>query len=563
MDATWHSALGNQYDLSDGLPSFDGGMRGGGLSEWVCPTDHRPQLARFGQIDQLAHDLRGVRIGVAAAAPADQAQVLHPERPELHHARAGERVGAKTHQPSALGRSAAACPADRFCWPTLRPHYQGAKQTLRRRIALAAAAAFAVLAACDGRPPAEASARISPAATVEQPSVQPPAAKALTTAPTADSAPTPSPASLVRQCSNGVAVPDSQKLPGLVQDCVVLLAVRDTLGGKTPLNWDPDRFIDDWYGVVVGGWPWRVVGLDLTSYRLTGVIPPGLAALTDLRVLHLGNNKLTGSIPADLGTLVNLKELSLGHNRLTGLIPPELGELANLELLALCCNGLTGAIPPELGGLAKLEQLYLWDNQLTGAIPPELGALRSLTRLSLEGNRLTGRIPAELGGLANLKLLDFCCNELTGVIPRELGALVELEGLYLWGNQLSGQIPPELAALTRLEELNLGNNQLVGTIPRDLSALTKLQRLNLSVNALTGAIPLELSALSDLQHLVLASNQLTGPIPSWLGSFPELRVVDLHDNRFTGRAPPELDRLADLQVLNLRGNQLTGEIPQR
>ena len=247
---------------------------------------------------------------------------------------------------------------------------------MRVLTALVAAAAVASLVACDGNQSDAAPTQNSPVATVEQPTVQPPAAKAPTAAPTADSAPTPSPASLVRQCSNGVAVPDSQKLPGLVQDCAVLLAVRDTLGGKTPLNWDPDRFIDDWYGVVVGGWPWRVVGLDLTSYSLTGVIPPGLAALTDLRVLYLRNNKLTGSIPAELGALVNLTKLSLGHNRLTGLIPPEFGELANLELLALCCNALTGAIPPELGGLAKLEQLYLWDNQLTGAIPPELGALR-------------------------------------------------------------------------------------------------------------------------------------------------------------------------------------------
>ena len=181
-----------------------------------------------------------------------------------------------------------------------------------------------------------------------------------------------------RACTNGVAVPNPQRDPGLVQDCVTL-PVKDRLAGDADLDWDTDRYIGEWYGVVVGGWPWRVIDLNLIESQLTGVIPPELAALTELYALKLGSNELVGPVPPELGKLTNLVELHLENNKLAGSLPAELSALVNLRELGLGGNRLTGSVPAWLGKLAQLEGLYLWENQLTGPIPipPELGHLAS------------------------------------------------------------------------------------------------------------------------------------------------------------------------------------------
>ena len=55
---------------------------------------------------------------------------------------------------------------------------------------------------------------------------------------------------LAALCANGIAVPEPQDHRGLVKDCEVLLAVRDSLAGLrgTPLNWSADIPISDWVG---------------------------------------------------------------------------------------------------------------------------------------------------------------------------------------------------------------------------------------------------------------------------------------------------------------------------
>ena len=181
------------------------------------------------------------------------------------------------------------------------------------------------------------------------------------------------------QCSNGVAVPNPARNPGLVSDCATLLAAKDALeGADGSLNWSADVGISHWNGVTT------------TNNRVSE--------------LWLQKYDMNGAIPAELGNLAKLEELGLYDNQLTGEISPELGNLADLKFLYLSGNQLTGAIPPELGNLANLTQLGLNNNQLTGAIPPELGKLSNLEFLYLDENQLTGAIPAELGNLANLTL---------------------------------------------------------------------------------------------------------------------------------------------------------------
>ena len=233
------------------------------------------------------------------------------------------------------------------------------------------------------------------------------------------------------QCSNGIAVLDPTNNPGLVADCAILLAAKDTLIGDNEntdaLNWSSDIGIHLWDGVVVvrldNDSAFRVIELEIRRGELTGAIPPEFGNLSNLIHLAIRDTELTGTIPSELGNLANLRLLVIEDNReLKGTIPPELRDLANLSSLNLSENQLTGAIPSELSNLSNLSSLNLSENQLAGSIPPELGNLTNLSELHLNDNQLTGIIPPELGNLSNLLegRLVLGGNQFTGCMPNSL-----------------------------------------------------------------------------------------------------------------------------------------------
>lgn len=188
-------------------------------------------------------------------------------------------------------------------------------------------------------------------------------------------------------CSTGDAVPEPGKNPGLVQDCVTLLHMKDVLAGSdVELNWRAFQPITSRQGVIVGGSPPRVEGIEFTG--------------TELRP----NTYLSGSIPSGVADLSGLKRLVLGSQRLSGEIPPELGSFSKLERLIVVDNQLTGSIPRELGNLINLRDLVLTGNSLTGEIPPELGMLENLKTLAVHKNDLTGCIPRSLTDNPNLSI---------------------------------------------------------------------------------------------------------------------------------------------------------------
>ncbi len=189
--------------------------------------------------------------------------------------------------------------------------------------ALLAALALA-LAACTGGepPPAAATPEASPAA--EAPSTPAPTAEASPTpAPTAAPTPEPPPEAA---CANGVAVEEPEERPGLVADCVALLASRDALRGEASLDWGGDLAIGRWEGVAVEGEPPRVTGLDLRGKGLTGAIPEWLGEMEKLSTLILADNALTGGIPRSIGRLPWLREVRLAGNALTGCVPSAFGD---------------------------------------------------------------------------------------------------------------------------------------------------------------------------------------------------------------------------------------------
>ena len=241
-----------------------------------------------------------------------------------------------------------------------------------------------------------------------------------TPGPTATPQPMAIPAATVPPCTNGVTVSNPQDNPGLVADCKALLQARDRLAGSATLNWSGDRAITYWDGIIIGGEPLRVTTMVLSDRKLSGTIPPELAALANLQELDLHNNQLTGPIPHQLGTLTNLQGLWLYSNQLTGPIPPQLAALTKLRELSLRDNQLSGSIPPQLGALTNLQGLWLYNNQLTGAIPPQLGTLVNLRWLVLSGNRLSGPVPSQLSSIRNLQELWLAGNALTGCLPEGL-----------------------------------------------------------------------------------------------------------------------------------------------
>ena len=244
---------------------------------------------------------------------------------------------------------------------------------------------------------------------------------------------------------------------GPQSDREVLEVFYDSTAGTSwtnRANWKTSAPLGEWFGVSTDA-AGRVTRLELNENGLTGLIPPALGSLVNLRRLSLWENDLTGPVPGELGSLVNLEGLSLWGNDLTGLIPPALGSLVNLESLSLGGNDLTGPIPGELGSLVNLRRLSLWGNDLTGPIPGELGSLVNLEGLSLGGNDLTGLIPPALGSLVNLESLSLGGNDLTGPVPGELGSLTDLRWLdlsYNWG--LSGSLPSGLES-SRLKQLEI------------------------------------------------------------------------------------------------------------
>ena len=197
---------------------------------------------------------------------------------------------------------------------------------MRRLVAFRAAALLAALAlalaACSGGgpPPAPAATpQASPAA--EAPSTPAPTAEASLTADAPSPAPTPEAA-----CANGVAVEEPEARPGLVADCVALLASRDALRGEAPLDWGGDLAIGRWEGVAVEGEPPRVVRLDLRGKGLTGAIPEWPGGMERLSTLILADNALTGGIPRPIGRLPWLDEVRLAGNALTGCVPSAFGD---------------------------------------------------------------------------------------------------------------------------------------------------------------------------------------------------------------------------------------------
>ena len=240
-----------------------------------------------------------------------------------------------------------------------------------------------------------------------------------------------------------------------------------------------------------------------------------LAALPDLRTLHLSGNRL-GNVGARalapcLAAAPALRSLALTHNGLSaGALPPLTAALAagaasRLESLDISCNafsgqgcdrvgvalaklpmltaldlsgcelGVEGAVGLAIAAerLARLRRLALAANALCSAAADSvahlLGALAALTYLDVSENPLGGAGGSKVGGaltaLSRLRCLDVSCSDLgtEGVeaVAEGAMALLQLEELALEGNYGEGEggmgpeLRAQLAALPHMRDLHV------------------------------------------------------------------------------------------------------------
>nr|QAS62422.1 LRR receptor-like serine/threonine-protein kinase EFR [Sedum alfredii] len=336
---------------------------------------------------------------------------------------------------------------------------------------------------------------------------------------------------------------------------------------------------------------WVAVGKNY----FTGVIPPAIANISNLRVFDVGGNQLHGSIPKGIGMLRNLGVFSVGTNELGNAESHDLdfitsfANLSSLWYLGLMFNQFGGEIPSSVGNLSRsLRNLNFGNNRrISGSIPVEIGNLFNLVQLGMENNNLTSEIPASVCDVYKLEHLYLGGNNLNGSIPSSVENLTSLYILVLPGNQLKGSLPLGLKKCINLQTLNIANNRLSGdfslnmlssltklstvymsgnifsgVIPSELGNLIYLSIFDISENQFTGEIPNEIAYCLMLETLVMGGNMFTGQIPLSLSSLRDLQIIDLSRNKFSGNIPPQLQSLSKLMIFNVSFNQLEGEVPE-
>lgn len=195
----------------------------------------------------------------------------------------------------------------------------------------------------------------------------------------------------------------------------VLIALYGSTGGASWTNnsgWNGTAGSEcTWYGISCDHGSAHVVGLNLGTNNLSGLLPL-LSDLPAITILDLHVNHLTGSL-ATISSLTNLTQFVAYSNQFQGSIPT-LTTLTQLEFFDVDTNQLNGTLT-SLTGLTQLVGFIAYGNQLTGSIPALTGLI-GLNSFDVSSNQLTGSIPS-LSGLGALNNFLVGNNHLDGVLP--------------------------------------------------------------------------------------------------------------------------------------------------
>lgn len=213
-----------------------------------------------------------------------------------------------------------------------------------------------------------------------------------------------------------------------------------------------------------------------------------------------------------------LQHLHLRKCNFSGIVPPQLGNLTNLRVLDLSGNHMLSSPSLNwLSGLSLLSRLdlsHFFDLSVHTNWLQQILSLHSLQRLHLRSCNIKDVEPYETlfvnSSSTSLLVLDLSHNHLTSSAFDWLSNLsTRLVKMDLSKNALGGQIPDALTAFSALTELYLGSNKFTGSLPQSLGNLSNLRVLDVSSNSLEGAISeSNFMRLHSLKMLNLSFNSL-------------------------------------------------------
>ncbi|XP_044473185.1 receptor-like protein 7 [Mangifera indica] len=322
-----------------------------------------------------------------------------------------------------------------------------------------------------------------------------------------------------------------------------------------------------WEGVTCNNLTGNVIGLDLSSSCLSGIIDNNntLFQLSHLQRFSLAETDQFTPIPSAFCWLRELTHLNLSKSGFSGLIPLEISHLSKLvsldlsDPIQLSFGKQTFALLAQ--NLTRLSFLHLGSVVMSSVSPDLLLNLSSsISILSLGDTGMNGKFPTDIFCLPGLHILDLSSNiNLAGFLPQSNWSS-PFRFLELSYTSFKGEIPDSIGNLKFLQRMHFEGCYFTGTIPASIGNLTQLIALSSNYNALTGQLPSSTSKLKQLTDLYLSRNSLAGRIPNF-GNLSKLIHLDLSHNNFSGPLSNHLNQLLSLIEIDLSNNFLTGIIP--
>jgi Leucine-rich repeat (LRR) protein len=177
-------------------------------------------------------------------------------------------------------------------------------------------------------------------------------------------------------------------------------------------------------------------------------IPAEIAAMTNLRVIHVENNDIQAIDPA-LSNLVALREMYARNNSLTD-IPAGIYQAPEIRILDLSLN-LCVTLTDALYTMTNLKKLFLNSNEIT-SMPSNIDKLSRLTELQINDNWLT-TLPRGIGKMNNLSYLHIENNEFES-IPAPFAANAQIFCVNARKNKFTS-LPSEIMSNTCIAYLNI------------------------------------------------------------------------------------------------------------